>query len=71
MAIEKVLFTNPFFHIALLERNGKWSAEIGNCVYHWNCNTKEEAIEKTMEQVNKINENETRHFFKKHFASSR
>ncbi len=70
MSVEKVLFTNPFFHVTLFERNGKWSAEIGNHVYYWNCQTKEEAVEKTMQQVLLINESETRLFFKKYFSSS-
>ena len=68
MCVEKVLFTNPFFHVTLFERNGKWSAEIGNRVYYWNCHTKEEAVAKTLQQVNEINESETKLFFQKHFS---
>jgi hypothetical protein len=67
MAIEKALFASPFLNIALIERNGKWSAEIGNKVYYWNCETREEAIQKTMERVIEINEDQTKLFFQEHF----
>ena len=67
MCVEKVLFSNPLFHVAIIERSGKWSAEIGNRVYHWNCSTKVEAIEKTMQQVIEINEQQTKLFFQEHF----
>ncbi len=70
MAIEKALFAHPFLNITLIERNGRWSAEIGNSVHHWNCETREEVVQKTMQRVIEISENQTQIFFKEHFSST-
>ncbi len=70
MAVEKALFAHPLLNIMLIERNGRWSAEIGNKVYHWNYETREEAVAKTMQRVIEISENQTRIFFNEHFSTT-